>query len=244
MEPLWIVALATVLATLPAALGVLPGRGPERVPAQWLGWANASAAGLMLGGAFVLAERGLGLAPLTGMLGVTVGIGVVMLAHGWLGTEEEGLNRQDLTDDGYGGRVLAVQTLHGALEGVAVGMAAVLDLGLGLFLALTFAIHNAAEGAVLCAVLRSVGSGAGRAASLAVVSNAGQPLLAVATFALLEPGGHLASGALGVATGSLVYLVTVDLLPEAYKQAGEMSIALVTSLLMGVVLLLRGTLLP
>ena len=243
MAPVHLLALATTFAALAAALGALPARGPGAVPSRRLGWANASAAGLMLGGAFVLAERGLALEPVAGMAGVALGIGAVMGTHAWLGTEGGTLNRQELEDARYGGRVVAVQIVHGALEGVAVGVGAVLDLRLGLFLAFTFAVHNVAEGSVLCAVLRGVGVGPGRAGMLAVVANAGQPLLAVAAFALLAASPGLESAALGFATGSLVYLVMVDLLPEAYEEAGEMSIAVVTSLLMGVILLLRGVIL-
>jgi zinc transporter ZupT len=46
--------------------------------------------------------------------------------------------------------------------------------------------------------------------------------------------------ALGFAVGSLVYLVMVQLLPESYRQAGQTTIALVTIVSMGIVVLLGG----
>ena len=49
--------------------------------------------------------------------------------------------------------------------------------------------------------------------------------------------------ALGFAMGALVYLVMVEPLPESYRQAGNTSIALVTSVAMGIVVLLNGFLL-
>lgn len=244
MAPVWIVGLATTAAALTAALGAVPFREPRSFPTRNLGWANATAAGLMLGVAFVLASAGLDLRPLPGMAGAVVGILFVLGTHSFMGTEGVRVDPSVSGPAGSGGRILVVQVVHGSLEGVAVGVAAVLSLTLGLFLALAFAVHNVAEGMVLCSVLRGEGQSMARSATLAVVSNVGQVLLAVTAFALLSAGPGLVPAAVGFATGALVYLVAVDLLPEAYEQAGEASIALVTSLVMGVILLLQGTILP
>lgn len=241
MAPVWIVGLATTAAALSAAFGALPVRAGRPLPSRRLGWANGAAAGLMLGAAFVLAKEGLALSPIEGMAGALLGIFFVLGTHTFVGTE--GLHAASEGSDAVPGRVLLVQTVHGSLEGVAVGVAAVLDLTLGVFVALAFAVHNVAEATVLCSVLRGAGRGGARSAALAVVSNSGQVLLAVTTFALVGAGPGLTPLGVGFATGALVYLVTVDLLPEAYEQAGEATIALVTSLLMGVILLLEGTIL-
>jgi zinc transporter ZupT len=40
--------------------------------------------------------------------------------------------------------------------------------------------------------------------------------------------------------GAFLYLVLVELLPESYRQAGHTSIALVTLMAMGMVVLLTG----
>jgi zinc transporter ZupT len=45
---------------------------------------------------------------------------------------------------------------------------------------------------------------------------------------------------LGFAAGALVYLVMAELLPECYRQAGPTSIALVTIVAMGIVVLLSS----
>lgn len=244
MDPVWIIALATLAAALSAALGVGPSWREPRVPGGQLGWANASAAGLMLGAAFVLAEEGLALSPWAGMAGAVAGVVAVLSSHALLDAGELEPAHRGSADAASGLRALAMQTIHGALEGVAVGVGAVLDLKLGLFLALAFAVHNVAEGTVLCAILRRTGVSPSKAAGLAAGSNAGQVVLAVATYALVRASPGLAAGALGVATGALVYLVMVELLPDAYEQRGEASIAVVTSLVMGVILLLRGAVLP
>jgi zinc transporter ZupT len=62
----------------------------------------------------------------------------------------------------------------------------------------------------------------------------------VSAFAVLEAAPALLPAALGFAAGALIYLVTVDLLPESYRQAGATSIALVALLAMGVVAGLQG----
>jgi zinc transporter ZupT len=46
--------------------------------------------------------------------------------------------------------------------------------------------------------------------------------------------------ALGFAVGGLIYLVMAELLPECYRQAGRRTIALVTIVAMGIVVLLGG----
>ena len=242
MTPVWALALATAVAALTAALGAVPLRIRRTLPLSWLGWSNASAAGLMLGGAFVLAREGLGLNPLPAALGAGAGVAVLLWSHWFAGTSELDLNRIESVDATYAPRVLLVQTLHGAFEGMAIGAAAVFDLKLGLFLALALAVHNVAEAMTLCAVLCGQGIQISRAATLAVISNLGQVLLAVVTYSLVVPAPELRAPVLGFATGALVYLVLVDLLPEAYEQSGETSIAVVTSLTTSVVILLGGLL--
>ena len=53
------VLLFSAIAASTAALGVLPLIGRERLPLRWVAWANALAAGLMLGAAYILAEAGM-----------------------------------------------------------------------------------------------------------------------------------------------------------------------------------------
>ncbi|RMH18917.1 MAG: hypothetical protein D6701_05605, partial [Gemmatimonadetes bacterium] len=221
-------ALAAGGAALAAAAGALPfalGRGR---PVRRIAWANAVAAGLMLGAAFVLAREGLLLQPLPTATGALLGLALLVSLHAFAGVSD--LSRGDLetSDPVYGWRVLMLQTIHGSFEGVALGVAAALDLTLGLFLAGALAVHNVAEGTTLAAVLTEDHRvPPARAAVLAVATNGGQILLAVTTFAVLGPGGALLAPTLGLAVAGLLYLVLVDLLPEAYGPAGDTAIAVV-----------------
>jgi zinc transporter, ZIP family len=65
-----------------------------------------------------------------------------------------------------------------------------------------------------------------------------QILLAIVVFALASAAPSLLPWALGFAVGALVYLVMAELLPECYRQAGRTSIAVVTFVAMGIVILL------
>jgi zinc transporter ZupT len=82
------------------------------------------------------------------------------------------------------------------------------------------------------------------AAGLAVAAKASQVLLAVTTFAGVSAAPAAQPWVLGFAVGALVDLVLVELLPESYRQAGPTSIALVTSVAMGILVLLEGVILP
>ena len=218
-------------------------RWRDKIPMAWIGWANALAAGLMLGTAYVIVVAGLNRMVLAGATGAFLGIGFIYWTHLIAHHEDLDLNKLDETRPEYGYQVLMVQSLHSASEGVAIGVAMSLNTGLGVFAAIAFAAHNIPEATVLCAVLRARGIRLQHAAGLAVMTNVSLILLAIVTFALISATPSLSPWALGFAMGALVYLVMVEPLPESYLQAGNTSIALVTSVAMGIVVLLNGFLL-
>jgi zinc transporter ZupT len=91
MSPLFDPPVLTVLAysalsAAAAALGAVPlaafGRGARRaLPMAWIGWANALAAGMMVGAAYLLAETGLEGPALPAALGAALGALVIFAAH-------------------------------------------------------------------------------------------------------------------------------------------------------------------
>ncbi|MFQ5946992.1 MAG: ZIP family metal transporter, partial [Anaerolineae bacterium] len=188
----------------------------------------------------VLTVEGLDRALLAGALGAIIGIGFIYSTRAISGTADLDLNRTRETSLEYGYKVVLLNSLHSASEGVAIGVAMVVSLELGIFMALALAVHNIPEATTLCAVLRSRGVRLGDAVGLAVTTNVSQVLLAVITFAIVSAAPAVLSWSLGFAIGALIYLVMVDLLPESYRRAGHTSIALLTSVAMGVVVLLKG----
>ena len=213
MDATLTVLLYSSLAATAAGLGAVPLTGRRRVPITRLGWANAVAAGLMLGAAYALIVDGIAGDTVLGSAGAILGVLFVFSTHRFAGTSELDLNRLDDQSPDYGYKVVTIQTLHSGPEGVAIGVAAIQDIRFGIFVALSFAVHNVAEGMVLCAVLRSRGIGLMHAAVLAIITNVNQVLLAIVTLAILTSAPVLLPVALGFAVGALVYLVMVELLP-------------------------------
>jgi ZIP family zinc transporter len=240
VNPTITVLLYSSIAAVAAALGAIPLGWRERIPIAWIGWANALAAGMMLGTAYVIVVAGLNRMVLAGASGAFMGIAFIYWTHSIARPADLDLNKLDQTGPEYGYQVLLIQSLHSASEGVAIGVAMSLNVGLGIFAAVAFAAHNVPEGTVLCAVLRARGIRLRDAAGLAVMTNVSLILMAIVTFALISAIPSLLPWALGFAMGALVYLVMSEPLPESYRQAGNTSIALVTSVAMGIVVLLNG----
>lgn len=243
MNPTLTVLLYSSIAAGAAALGIVPFAFRDHVPTSWIGWANALAAGMMLGTMYGIAEAILHTTILAASGGAVLGIAFIYWTHRVSRTGDLDLNRLDKTSPEYGYQVLLVQALHSASEGVAMGVAMSVNISLGIFTALALAVHNVPEGAVLCAVLRARGITLQDSTGLAVVSKLSQVLFALATFAVVTAVPQVTPGAVGFVMGALVYLAVSDLLPHSYSQAGNTSIALVASVAMGVVVLLNGFLL-
>ncbi|MEW6322707.1 MAG: ZIP family metal transporter [Acidobacteriota bacterium] len=240
MHPTLAVLTWSSLAALAAVLGVLPAALDVRLRLAWLGWSNALAAGLMLGAAYALMAAGLGDHVVAGGAGALGGVLFVHATHALTGTADLDLNRLDATDPAYGYQVILVDTLHAAHEGVAIGAAMAVSLPFGILVAMAFAVHNIPEAAILTSVLRARGMSLVKTALLAVATNVNQVLLAVATFAVTAAAPAALPWAVGFAVGALVHLVMVELMPESYREAGTVSIALVTVAAMGSVVLLVG----
>lgn len=240
MDPTLVVLLYSSLAAAASALGALPLVGRDQVPAAWIGWANAIAGGLMLGSAHALSGAGVELGPFSAALGALAGVGFTYGTHRASDTEDLDLNRLSDTDASYGSKVLLTSFLHSASEGVAIGVAMVIHLPFGIFMAVAIAVHNIPEATILCAVLRGRGVKLGTAAGLAIAMDTGQVLLSVTIFAVLSAAPGAIPAVIGFAVGTLVYLVLVELLPDSYREAGSTTIAVLTSLAMGALILLHG----
>jgi ZIP family zinc transporter len=229
---------ASVAAAV-AALGPLPWVFRREPSVALLGFANALAAGMMLGAAYILTAEGLGGDALAGAAGALLGVLFVWGSHAFAGTSELRLNLTDEMSPDYGYKVLVVNGLHSASEGVAIGVAMSINLRLGIFLALAFAVHNIAEATALCAVLIPRGVSRKRAAALGVMTNVSQILLAVVCYTVLVAQPGILAPMLGFAVGAMIYLTVVELLPEAYLEAHQTAIAVTASVAMSVVALLE-----
>lgn len=238
VEPVVIVLASSAAAAMLTAAGVLPFLRRPVPPPSLVGWAEALAGGLMLGAAYLLLTLALDRSAPFSILGAAAGVAYTWLVQVYAGTGD--LDRPEAEQrPEYGYQLLLQTALHSASEGIAMGLALVLDLRLGVFVVLALGLHNAAEGVALSEILLRRGTSRPQAAALCVVGKASQPLLALATWALhpvLEP---LLAGALAFAAGSLAFLVLTELLPSSYRRASRVAIASLSTLSAGAVVLLE-----
>lgn len=232
-----LVGWATLGATT-AGLGALLCLWRPAGVRRALGVAAAAAAGMMLGAGYASLSAGLAQAPLSALIGASLGIVALrLLDPGTLLTAV-------VVDEPLPPESARVATtagaLHSAAEGVAIGAAAAVNAWFGLFLVLTFAVHNVSEGAMLCSALGAAGWTVRRAMSAVLLTRLGQPVLAAVAFTLAGAAPATLPWLLGASFGALLYLIIAELLPQSYLQAGRTAIALVFSVAAGVVSLLAG----
>jgi zinc transporter, ZIP family len=216
------------LMTWSVLAAIAAGLGPFFIGRKYLGWANALAAGMMLGAGYLVMTAGLSRGILIASGGAAVGATIAFAIHVLLGV---------------GSRPVIAYTasaVHSAPEGIAMGAAMALSPAFGFFVVLTLALHNISESAVVISQLENGGFKRGRATLLAIGARATQIIFALLALVFAHTSQAALSFTLGFAFGALVYLCIAELLPEAYHAAGRTSIAVVASVAAGVVSLLGG----
>lgn len=230
----FVYGLVTALAT---GLGAIPFALVRRLTGATVAYADAIAAGLMLGASFTLVAEGTRYGTWQTIVGANVGVLFI------LGTERL-LRERDLAIgslSGAGARrallVIVTMTVHSFSEGVAVGVAFGGGSQLGLLITIAIAVHNIPEGLAISASLRARGSTLAACAWWSVFSSLPQPLMAVPSFLFVEVFTPLLPYGLGFAAGAMTFMVFQELLPEAYEEARRTRVALLTSvMLVGMVL--------
>ncbi|MBW3535992.1 MAG: ZIP family metal transporter [Gemmatimonadetes bacterium] len=233
-------ALATALAT---GLGALPFLFVRDISDRWIAYANAVAAGLMLGASFGLVSEGTGHGRVETLAGGFAGVLFILATQRFLGDKDEeelvfGVVR------GAGARrmilMMVVMTVHSFAEGVAVGVSFGGGITLATLITVAIAVHNVPEGIAISAVLRPQGVSVARCAGWSVFSSLPQPLMAVPAFLFVEVFRPALPWGLGFAAGAMVFMVLVELLPEAFQQGRRAPVATLTTLsIVGMILFQR-----
>jgi zinc transporter ZupT len=243
-EPVVAVLLLSTAAALFGALGALPFGLPRPPARSVVGGAYALASGFMLGAGYLLVSRALDGTTLGVLVGAGAGVAYTHWIHVYSGLEDleagpaaSGTAAARGVEIGY--KVLLQNALHSAAEGIAIGLAMVLELRLGIFLASALAVHNVAESMALTEILRRRGMTVSEAAGLCVVAKVPQPVLALAAFALAPVVAGMLPAALGFASGCLVFLVLTELLPASYRRAAKQPVGIVVSVAAGAIVLLE-----
>lgn len=235
------VLLLGALAALCAGFGPLfvrgrDGDGDAAAPAPLIGFADALAAGMMLGIGYALMTWGIGRDPLAATVGAAFGV-VLMY---WMRLPLETRESPEQLPLDHRGWAVAAASIHAIPEGLALGAAASLGLTIAITVAATLAIHNVSESAVLVSRLHGADRRGVRAAALSVFTNHPQVVFSVAAYAVCTYVPPLTAPLLGLSFGALVYLCFAELLPDSYRSIGRSSIALVVTIAAGLVALASG----
>lgn len=233
-------ALATAVAT---GLGALPFLFVRDVSDRFVAYANAVAAGLMLGASFGLVSEGTMHGRLETLGGGVVGVVFILLTQRFLGRyDDEELVFGAATGESARRMMLmmVVMTMHSFSEGVAVGVSFGGGVTLATVITVAIAVHNIPEGVAITAVLRPRGISVPRSAGWSIVSSLPQPLMAVPAFLFVEAFRPALPWGLGFAAGAMFFMVLVELLPEAFHEGRRAPVATVATLtLVGMVLFQR-----
>ncbi|MCI0434407.1 MAG: ZIP family metal transporter [Gemmatimonadetes bacterium] len=226
----WVVVLIYALITaLATGLGAIPFVFVRAMSDHVVAYANAIAAGLMMGASFGLVAEGSIYGAAQTVAGGVLGVLFILLTQRWLADHD--VEFGGLT--GAGARrvilVIVVMTVHSFSEGVAIGVAFGGGIALATVITVAIAVHNVPEGLAISAVLRPKGQSVLRCAGWSIFSSLPQPLMAVPAFLFVEAVRPALPYGLGFAAGAMFFMVLVELLPEAFGQARRPAVATVTS---------------
>lgn len=234
--------VAGVLASLACGLGVLPVFIPGLDPKKHIGLGYGVAGGLMFSASvYNLILPGLNIGDfqwklsnvwpvLAGILAGSLFMAVAdRLIHG------RGEGQVDEQFKGWGGRVglmvFVAMTVHSIPEGVAVGTAFTAGErasgleGLGATVALAIAIHNMPEGLAVAIPMRSAGASLWRCFWAATITSLPQPIAAIPAVLLAWFFAPLMPFLMGFAAGAMIFLVVLELIPEALEKESHSRIA-------------------
>jgi len=223
--PLWLVFACAMITALATGLGAVPFLFVRNLSSRRAAQVNALAAGLMLGASLGLLREGVASAAGSTFLGAGLGVGFIVITQRALGGREPAFGEFR----GAAARrmllLVVVMTVHSFAEGVAVGVSFGGGRSLAVAITVALAIHNIPEGLAITAVLRPRGISLLACAGWSVFSSLPQPIMAVPAYLLVERVRSSLPYGLGFAAGAMVYMVLVELLPEAYGEASGRRIA-------------------
>jgi len=229
MNPVLLVFLYALITALATGLGAIPFLFVRTLSAQAVGYANAVASGLMLGASFGLVAEGTGYGAVQTVAGAVLGVLFILLTQWALSGHEiefggmSGANARQML------LMVIVMTVHSFSEGVAVGVAFGGGMALATVITVAIAVHNIPEGLAISAVMRPQGVSVWKCAGWSVFSSLPQPLMAVPAYLFVEAVAPALPYGLGFAAGAMIFMVLVELLPEAFDQSRKPSVAVIAS---------------
>jgi len=232
--------LAGIFASLACGLGVLPLFIKGIDPAKHRGIGYAVAGGLMFSASvYNLILPGMGMDINEGwtlrtvspvILGILMGAMFLAISARLIHHDHEPMDppanpaRAKEWGGSLGLLVFIAMTIHSIPEGVAVGVAYTADAAgksvsgqMGPTMALAIALHNIPEGLAVAIPLRSAGVSMQRCFWAAVITSLPQPIAAVPAVMLAWFFQPLMPLLMGFAAGAMIFLVIMELIPEALE---------------------------
>lgn len=231
---------AGLLASLACGLGALPVAFNPAALRRRVGLGYAFAGGLMFAAsiynllmpAFTLGgPAATELWPVVQTLGgLLAGCGVLWLVRERLTPEMLAAGPLRSLGSRQSALVFLAMTIHSIPEGVAVGVGYGAEgqagvPGLGLHLALAIAIHNIPEGMAVAIPMRVGGATLTRCFWFAFFTSLPQPIAAVPAALMVWFFAPLMLPMLGFAAGAMIFLVIVELIPDALEDRKPAEIA-------------------
>jgi len=234
-----LVFLFGLLTAIATGLGALPFLFVRDVAPRTVAIAEAIAAGLMLGASVGLLLEGAHYGMVQTLTGAALGLVFIVFGRRALQGREVSLG--DIR--GAGARqvllLVGVMTLHSFAEGVAVGVSFGGGQTLATLITVAIAVHNVPEGLAISAVMRPKGASILACAGWSIFSSLPQPLMAVPAFLFVDVFRPVLPYGLGFAAGAMVFMVFLELLPEAYAEARASTVGLAVSLSLGAMILFQ-----
>lgn len=244
--------IAGILASLACGLGALPLLLKRIDLSKHTGLGYGFAGGLMLAASvYNLILPGLTMTQQTltlvhvlpVLLGIWAGCAFLWLTDIFL--NEERLNQASWKR--WGGRaeilIFLAMAVHSIPEGVAVGVGfasqEVYDNELGAYIALAIGIHNIPEGLAVAIPLRAAGASIMKCFWAAVLTSLPQPIAAVPAALASWFFQPLMPVLMGFAAGAMLFLILLELIPEALHHEKPRRIAWAFMFGFGLMLLIQ-----
>jgi zinc transporter ZupT len=212
-------------------VGALPLFFAKNMNRNFIGLANAFAAGLMLGASFSLIYEGLEYSLWGVVAGMLSGLAFIITSDRVLQRYNElnvsGIGKADTRKTIL---IIVIMTLHSLTEGVGVGVAFGGGETLGLFITAAIAIHNIPEGLAISLVSVPRGMSVWKAMLWSIFSSIPQPLMAVPAFLFVDHFKPFLPVGFGFAAGAMIWMVFSELINEANEDSSPSKVAVTVTL--------------
>jgi len=242
LSPTWMVFLLGLMTALSTGLGAIPFWFIKDIHSRFVAQANALAAGLMLGASFGLMLEGSSYGAFQTLIGGAAGVLYILLSEHLIGEHEamafetiEGKSAKQMI------LFLGIMTVHSFAEGIAVGVSFGGGKELATLITIAIAVHNIPEGLAISAIMRPKGVAVWKCSAWSIFSSLPQPLMAVPAFLFVEAFRPILPYGIGFAAGAMVFMVFMELLPEAFQEEKKYIVGLWVSFAFTLMVLFQQT---